>query len=226
MYIFSIHGPWVMYYLHCLVISNGGFTLPRHVAKEVNFSFVHFLFEKQLTVEWAWAFATTSALQSSHKSTRREVRSPRLCCGGASRFGSGLVFVGRGREPLVRKTGGEALLCPPSSGCSDVAARGQHSCLEVAFQHTVELSRSHAPKSSLPLEPFLLLYLERVAWSPLEVRIWSMVPVMISHSVVLHVGHSTNVVSDILVQRTSVLAVLEEHGAKSRDLGSGSSSFP
>lgn len=131
-----------------------------------------------------------------------------------------------GGSPWSEKPEEKPYSVHPHPGCSDVAARGQHSCLEVAFQHTVELSRSHAPKSSPPLEPFLLLYLERVAWSPLEVRMWSMVPVMISHSVVLQVGHSRNVVSDILVQRTSVLAVLEEHGAKSQDLGSGSSSFP
>ena len=42
--------------------------------QELNFLFVHFLFGKQLTAEWAWASATTSALQSWHKSMHREVR--------------------------------------------------------------------------------------------------------------------------------------------------------
>lgn len=81
------------------MISDGGFALPHRVAKEVNFSFVHFLSEKQLTAEWAWAFATTSALQSLHKSTHREVgNNMAVVRWSASRFVLGLVFMGRGNS--------------------------------------------------------------------------------------------------------------------------------
>lgn len=106
--------------------------------QEVDFSFVHFLSEKQLTAEWAWASATTCALQSLHKSTHREVRWPHGCV--VEVLSDGILPWSLWFErALGRKTREEVFISPPCPAAETFAACGQYGFSEIVFQHTVQL---------------------------------------------------------------------------------------